>query len=177
MSQKRKLRYEASSIPDKGWLENEMFHKQKRDGDITTIAIMAFTLIITLLAFVETGNPTAFLVLALFGSVMAVIYTVNFYFPRFIRVSENGIQLRYYGPWSDSMIPWDQIGVLTVEVRPYGLLERKEAYLLRFHDHGGKKPIFDSCSGLPSYSSGDREGLKNKGSQHCPEENFRGVLG
>lgn len=88
----------VTSISEEVWLENEMFQKQRRLLEFFVFVMTIFTFTLCLYAFAMTGDSVALLILTLGVSATIAGYTGLFYIPRFVRVSNDSIQLRYYGP-------------------------------------------------------------------------------
>lgn len=122
-----------------GRLENRTFNTQHRLVLTVTIGIIAFTFVLSLLAFIATGEVDSFLVIAVVFPASFIGYSGVFFIPRFVRLSEDGIQLQFFGPVSDKFFGWRQIKTIVFERRRPGLLNRREAFLLTFRDKRGKR--------------------------------------
>ncbi|MEE9115961.1 MAG: hypothetical protein V3U09_03595 [Thermoplasmata archaeon] len=129
----------ASLIPNKGWLENELFCDMKRFSNIVAGGVATFLVVYSVIGFAVTGDPIILLIMFFMLSTLALSNMGIFGNPQRIRMSEKGIQLRYWGPKSDRILPWNQVRVVQVKERPYGLLHRGKRYLLAFRNLEGKR--------------------------------------
>ncbi len=121
------------------WLKNNIFYTTRRAGRIMFAGLMIFSVVLSSLAFVQTGKPEALLVPLFMFAAFGLSYWGVFMVPQYVRIREDGIQLRYNRLHSDKMFQWEGIKVVNAQKMPRDLVRKPERFLLTFLDGRDKK--------------------------------------
>ncbi|MHA2067013.1 MAG: hypothetical protein ACXABY_21815 [Candidatus Thorarchaeota archaeon] len=130
-----KGRFNPVSIPEGAWIENEEFYDFRRFSSILKVVLASFIITFFVLAYIGTGNLGNLLIMLL-GLAVLVMTEIGFFWnAQRIRISANGLQVQYYGPKSDAVFFWDEIGSIGVQIKSYKLLLKRDRYLIYIRDH------------------------------------------
>ncbi|MCK5290636.1 MAG: hypothetical protein KAR39_01295 [Thermoplasmata archaeon] len=129
----------TGSVPEGTWIQNEEFYDFRRFSSILKVALAAFIIMLFSLAFIATGNPGNLLIMLLGLVILAITETGFFWSAQRIRISENGLQVQYYGPKTDTVFLWNEIGTIEVQEKSYELLLKRNRFLIYFRDRENRR--------------------------------------
>lgn len=124
---------------EESWLENSIFYTTRRGGRIMFAGLMIFSIVLSLLAFVQTGKPMVLFVPLLMLAAAGLSYLGVLMVPQYVRINEDGVQLRHSYLLSDRMFQWEEIKVVKAQKMPRDLAKKPERFLLTFIDRRDKK--------------------------------------